>query len=114
VLYFPGAPGAAVTVHPNTFQSLLDTVPAGGWQVVQEADGSLTLFLSGAADEVEEVLVREVRRSLVTLGAMVPAVRLHRVTSIPRSAAGKAPLIRSNRDEAPFSVAAVEARTQER
>lgn len=97
VLRFPTATGGEVAVHPNTFHHLLDTLPVTGWQVVQERDGGLTVLLSGAADEVDARLVAELRQALVALGAMPPPVRVHRVASIPRSAAGKAPLIRSNR-----------------
>jgi phenylacetate-CoA ligase len=97
VLRFPSATGGEVAVHPNTFHHLLDTLPVTGWQVIQEQDGGLTVLLSGAADGMDARLAPELRQALVALGALPPPVRIHRVASIPTSAAGKAPLIRSHR-----------------
>ncbi|MBI3287035.1 MAG: phenylacetate--CoA ligase family protein [Chloroflexi bacterium] len=97
VFHFPAAAGGEVAVHPNVFHRIMDKVPASGWQVVQERDG-LTILLSGVRDGfVEETLADAFRQGLAAQGAIVPAIKVQRVVSIPRGAAGKAPLIRSYR-----------------
>jgi phenylacetate-CoA ligase len=46
VLRFPAKAGGRVSVQPIVFHRVMDTVPAGGWQIVQGSDG-LTVLLSG-------------------------------------------------------------------
>lgn len=95
VLRFPAAAGGEIAVHPVTFHRILDAVPASGWQVVQEPDG-VTVVLSGvSAEAVDEVLAQAVRQAAVGQGAVSPRVTVRRVSAIPKSAAGKAPLIRA-------------------
>ena len=51
----------AVRVHPNVFHELLETVPAAGWQVVQD-DSGLNVNLTGLRDpRLCESLGRRVR-----------------------------------------------------
>jgi len=96
VLSFQGAAGGMVNVHPLVFSRIMDTLPVSGWQVVQEADG-VRVLLSGVRGELEdETLAGTLRQALAEQGANVPHVEVQRVTSIPKTAAGKAPLIRSN------------------
>jgi len=96
VLHFPAIAGGEVVVHPLTFHRIMDSVPASGWQVVQEADG-LSVLLSGVSDRlVDESLVDELAEALAAQGVSVPQIRVQRVPVIPKIAAGKAPLIRSN------------------
>ncbi len=96
VLSFPGVAGGVVNVHPLVFSRIMDTLPVSGWQVVQEADG-LHVLLSGVRGEFgDEVLADSLRKALAEQRAMVPGVEVQRVTSIPKTAAGKAPLIKSN------------------
>jgi len=96
VLSFQGAAGGVVNVHPLVFSRIMDTLPVSGWQVVQEAD-RLRVLLSGVRGAFEdEALADSLRRALAEQGAMVPGVEVLRVTSIPKTAAGKAPLIKSN------------------
>jgi phenylacetate-CoA ligase len=96
VLSFAGVVGGVVSVHPLVFSRIMDTLPVSGWQVVQEAD-VLYVLLSGVRSEVrDEMLADAVQQALVSQGAIVPRVEVQRVTSIPRTAAGKAPLIKSN------------------
>jgi hypothetical protein len=74
----------------------MDTLPVNGWQVVQEADG-LRVLLRGVRGEFEdEMLADTLRQALSEQGAIVPLVEVQRVESIPKAAAGKAPLIKSN------------------
>lgn len=95
VLRFPAESGAEVSVQPIVFHRVMDAVPAGGWQVVQEPHG-LTVLLSGVRDGYrDEDLAGSLRRELSAQGAIVPKVEVRRVPLIPKAAMGKAPLIRA-------------------
>jgi phenylacetate-coenzyme A ligase PaaK-like adenylate-forming protein len=96
ILHFPAETAGEVAIDPTVFDQVMDTVPAGEWQVVQEADG-LDILLSGAPkDFLDEKLADDLRLALAAHGARVPAIRVRRVPAIPRSATGKAPLFKSN------------------
>ncbi len=98
VLRFPAATGGEVAIHPNIFHHLLDTLPTNGWQVIQGREGQLTVLLSGPAGGIdEEVVADAVASALAAQGARVPHVTVRRVSAIPKSAGGKAPLIRASR-----------------
>jgi phenylacetate-coenzyme A ligase PaaK-like adenylate-forming protein len=59
--------------------------------------GVLRVLLSGVQESLEgEKLADALRRELAAQGAVVPPVRVQRVPTIPRGAAGKTPLVRSN------------------
>ncbi len=97
VLYFPrrDGRGAPLSAHPNLFHQVLETVPAAGWQVVQD-DDSLSILLAGLRDSsVCEPLSRTVRELLEAQGAVVPPVQVRAVDVLERGATGKAPLILS-------------------
>ena len=97
ILHLRAISGGQVAVHPLTFHRVLDTVPASGWQVVQEAKG-LNVLLSGAsANLVDAELARAIVQALATQGIDVPPITIQHVDSIPKTTAGKAPLIKSNR-----------------
>jgi phenylacetate-coenzyme A ligase PaaK-like adenylate-forming protein len=96
VLSFPGVAGGVVQVHPLVFSRVMDTLPVSGWQVVQEADG-LHVLLSGVHGELQdEILADTLRQALSEQGVIVPRMEVQRVESISKTAAGKAPLIKSN------------------
>src|SRR6266571_2805272 len=96
VLSFPGEAGRVVNVQPLVFSRIMDTLPVSGWQAMQEASG-LSVLLSGVRGEFsDETLVDSLRQALREQGAIVPCIEVQRVTSIPKTAAGKAPLIKSN------------------
>jgi phenylacetate-CoA ligase len=96
VLRFPAASGGQVTVQPALFHHVMDAVPTGGWQVVQEPEG-LTVLLSGVREGfVVDALADSLRRELAAQGAIVPSVEVKRVPAIPRTGAGKAPLIKAS------------------
>jgi len=96
ILSFPGVAGGSVDIHPLAFSRIMDTLEVGGWQVLQEANG-LRVLLSGVHDGLDDgVLVDTVRQVLAEQGAIVPHVGVQRIDSIPKTAAGKAPLIKSN------------------
>jgi phenylacetate-CoA ligase len=95
VLRFAAASGGQVSVQPIVFHRVMDAVPAGGWQVAQGPDG-LTVLLSGVREGFADAyLVDSLRRELEAQGALVPPVKVRRVPNIPRTTAGKAPLIKS-------------------
>jgi phenylacetate-CoA ligase len=74
----------------------MDIVPVSGWQIVQEQD-ELQVLLSGATDSRNEAtLLDTLQQALAAQGAIVPSIRIQRVTAIPRNASGKAPLIVSH------------------
>jgi putative adenylate-forming enzyme len=96
ILELPGADGP-VRVHPNVFHRVLEPVPAAGWQVVQERDG-VRVLLAGAPPTLDgDSVAAAVRRELAHAGVTAPEVRLERVDAIPKTAAGKAPLVRALR-----------------
>ena len=93
-LHFPAAAAGRVAIDPVVFESVLDTVPATQWQVIQEP-ASLDILLAGlAADYRDEAIAEPLRRELSSRGAVAPEIRVRRVSAIPRGATGKAPLIR--------------------
>ena len=110
-LRFPAQRGGDLIVHPNTFHHLLDTVPASGWQVVQELDGGLAVLLSGAAAGVDDRVVADaVLSALAARGAAPTTVRVQRVRAIPKSAAGKVRLILSQRRDPQVSASEAQGR----
>jgi len=95
VLHFPRSDhtSARVTIHPNLFHAVLETVPATGWQVEQNEQG-LTVYLTGAVDEtVREALRAQVRRLLDQQRAHAPVIEVRMTAQLRRGATGKAPLI---------------------
>ncbi len=102
-LRLPAVTGGDVAINPVIFDQVMDRVPSGEWQVVQEADG-LDILLSGPPEGFsDEGLADDLRRALTAEGAIVPPIRVRRVLAIPRSATGKAPLIKSNLPHKPPS-----------
>jgi phenylacetate-CoA ligase len=95
-LSFADEAGGSVKVQPLVFNRIMDTLPVSGWQVVQEADG-LHVLLSDVRGRLnDEALADTMRQALAEQGAVIPPVEVQRVASIPKSASGKAPLIKSN------------------
>ena len=75
-------PGTTVAIHPNIFHEVLETVPAAGWQVVQERDG-LRVRLVGSPHSVScEALAGQLRQRLDALGALVPSIRVERAVPL--------------------------------
>ena len=97
-LHLPTTSGGKVAVQPLVFNRVMDIVPVSGWQVVQQADDGLVVLLSGVRDGLaDEALQEKLTRSLTQEGVCVPNIRVQRVEAIPKTAAGKAPLIRAYR-----------------
>jgi phenylacetate-CoA ligase len=96
ILTFQGIAGGVVNVQPLVFSRIMDVLPVSGWQVVQEIDG-LHILLSGVRDSIaDEQLAFTVQQALAEQGTVVPRVEVQRVASIPKTSAGKAPLITSH------------------
>lgn len=94
VLSFPGQDGGIVSVHPNVFHGLLESIRTTGWQVVQGPQ-ELDVLLSGTNEGFyEEAVYGSIRQALLNLGAMPPPIRIQRVDIIPRDKTGKIPLIK--------------------
>lgn len=99
LLRLPGLRGEPVTIQPLVFNRVMDILPISGWQVAQEADGSLTVLVSGTRAGFDSAaLVQELGRALAEQGAQPPSIRVQQVAAIAKSASGKAPLIKAWRD----------------
>lgn len=95
ILHLPAKAGGDVAVHPLTFHRVMDAVSASGWQVVQEADG-LSVLLSGAKGGVADMaLVQSLTTALAAQGVRSLPIRVKHVATIPKTAAGKAPLVKA-------------------
>jgi putative adenylate-forming enzyme len=95
ILYFADRTGQpdVIAIHPNLFHGVLETIPATGWQIVQNESG-LSVLLTGIRDEsIREPLVAELNRALAQQGAVPGAICVTLVDALPRGATGKAPLI---------------------
>jgi len=89
------ANGDEIDVRPLVIHRGLEGLIARGWQVVQEP-GRLHLLVEGAAESTDVGAVESrLRLALVEHGAMPPPIVVERVARIPRTALGKAPLIRA-------------------
>ncbi len=96
ILRLPGRVGGLVAVHPLVFHDALDRVSAGEWQVVQEGD-ALRLLVSAPGPGFDgAAVVGEIRAGVEATGALVRDVTWREVPSVPRTAAGKAPLVRAD------------------
>ncbi len=85
---------AGVTVHPNVFHKMLERLPVVGWQVIDEG-GRLRVLLAGAAAGVDPATVAaSVSAELERVGVHGIPVGAALVEAIPRTALGKAPLVR--------------------
>lgn len=92
-----------VAIHPNVFHTALERVPVAAWQVVEEPSGLLILLARPTEVVVDADVAGGVQAGLRQAGADGVTVRVERVDAIPRTALGKAPLVRAlgrARDEA--------------
>ncbi len=97
-LHLPAKAGGRVAIQPLVFNRVMDILPISGWQVVQEADDRLTVLLSGVRDTlVDTELAAALMQSLTSEGASVPSIQIQSVAAIPKTTAGKAPLIKAYR-----------------
>ncbi|HET9224095.1 MAG TPA: hypothetical protein VFO07_16400 [Roseiflexaceae bacterium] len=97
-LELPGKAGGRVTVQPLVFNRVMDIVPVSGWQVIQEADDSLTILVAGMRDGLTDTgLSDQLAQSLAQEHVRVPAIKIEHVAAIPKTAAGKTPLVKAFR-----------------
>lgn len=82
-----------VSVHPNVFHGALERLPVSGWQVIDEG-GRVRVLLASAANVDATVTAESVCAALERVGAHDVQVTVDLVDAIPRTAMGKAPLIR--------------------
>ena len=90
VLVLPGADGAEVRVHPNLFHAVLEPMNAP-WQVIRESD-AIRVLVAGSVPVAD--LERDLIRRLAAAGVRLPRLSVVQVSTIPRTALGKAPLVR--------------------
>lgn len=96
VLYFTDGAGAVVSVHPAAFDPVMDRLAVTGWQIVQE-QGGLRVLLCGPPFADEKAVATELADVLRARGVADHRVRIVRVSSIPRDASGKTPLVKALR-----------------
>lgn len=88
---------AGVAVHPNVFHRALEHFDVAGWQVIEEG-GRLRILLVRSASGLELAAVGlAVTSALESVGVRGIAIDIQAVDAIPRTALGKAPLIRAER-----------------
>ena len=97
-LMLPALSGGEVLIRPLVINRIMDIAPVSGWQIQQQTDQGLVVLLSGTRNGVtNEWLAEQINQSLSQEGAQVPYVHVQRVMEIPKTAAGKAPLIKAYR-----------------
>lgn len=95
-LTLPGISGGNVLIRPLAINRIMDIAPVSGWQVNQQADDGLIVLLAGMRDGTsDEWLARQINASLAEEGAQIPYIRIQHMDEIPKTTAGKAPLIRA-------------------
>lgn len=82
-----------VRVHPNVLHNALERLPVGGWQVIEEG-GRLRVLLAEAPGIDRAAVAASMASSLARAGAHDVSIQVELVDAIPRTALGKAPLIR--------------------
>ena len=94
ILELPGAGGGTVRVHPHVFHRIMDTAPVAAWQVAQEPAGLRLRLAAPPSRPIDSAsIVAAVRNSLAAQGVAALPIEVERVDAIPRTAAGKAPLV---------------------
>jgi putative adenylate-forming enzyme len=95
-LHLPTVSGGKVAVQPLVFNRVMDIIPVSGWQIAQQADDGLVVLLTGARNGLaDEALMDRLAQSLAQEGVRVPYIKVERINAIPKTAAGKAPLIKA-------------------
>jgi phenylacetate-coenzyme A ligase PaaK-like adenylate-forming protein len=97
-LMLPALTGGEVLIRPLVINRIMDIAPVSGWQIQQQADQGLVVLLSGTRNGItDDWLVEQINQSLSLEGAQVPYIHVRRMMEIPKTAAGKAPLIKAHR-----------------
>lgn len=93
IIELPARAGGTVAVHPNVFHRALELVSAAAWQVIAGRD-AVRVLLERPDGVDAEALARSVQAQLARQGVARLPVTVETVDAIPRSALGKAPLVR--------------------
>lgn len=97
MLSLPGVRGDTISIHPNVFHLVLETVPAREWQVIEDESG-LRILLGRADPGVNTtVIVDRVAHELRSAGVIELPIHVEFVDAVPRTALGKAPLVVARR-----------------
>lgn len=93
VLTLPRTGGGTGPLHPIVLHRPLEGAPVSGWQV--RWDGArLAVLLAQVRNPFDDVaLARRLGDELATRGFVSPPITVERVDAIPRTRAGKAPLV---------------------
>jgi putative adenylate-forming enzyme len=83
-----------VVVHPHIFHAPLERLAVAGWQVVDEGERLRVLLARPSPDVDRPAVARAVMRALDGVGVRGVPVEVDVVDAIPRTALGKAPLVR--------------------
>jgi len=93
ILELPARDGGTVAVHPNVFHRVLEGVRAAAWQVIGGGDG-MRVLLERPDGADTAALERGMVEALAAHGVVALPVRFETVDTIPRTASGKAPLVK--------------------
>jgi phenylacetate-coenzyme A ligase PaaK-like adenylate-forming protein len=94
-LRLPALTGGRRDVEPLVFNRIMDILPVTSWQVAQEDDDGLTVLVSAPRqDFASESLAGQLNQTLAEQGVRVPYINVRVVPAIPKTLAGKTPLIR--------------------
>ena len=95
-LSLPALSGGEILIRPLVINRIMDIAPVSGWQINQQADQGLVVLLNGTRNGMtDDWLAEKIDQSLSQEGAHVPYVRIQHVSEIPKTAAGKSPLIKA-------------------
>lgn len=94
IVELPGGDGGTVAIHPNVFHRVLELVPAEAWQVIAGRDEVRVLLARPEGADLGAIAAA-VSAELARQGVAAIPVRAEAVDAIPRTALGKAPLVRS-------------------
>ena len=107
ILHLPSLNHGQVVLQPSVFHQVLDALPINGWQIIQQEDGLEILVRKVPDDFSDESLVQSIQQAISAMGAIVPPIRVKRVSHIPGTPHGKTPLVKSNlRERAPLTTSA--------
>jgi putative adenylate-forming enzyme len=97
VLTMCGRDGSVARIHPNVFHGPLDLLPVGAWKVVQTGPASVRVLLADLNGVKRSDVASALVASLDRAGVPEARVEIEAVPAIPRTALGKAPLIKALR-----------------
>ena len=92
----PARSGSRKRIDPVLFLEIMDFLPVRAWQVIQNADDSLSILLGGAYAEIDiHALRNRLAHDLAAHDIIDIAIGVQKVNDIPKSANGKIQQINS-------------------